>query len=386
VYKSLDHCYNFSELRKLAKRRLPSPIFHYIDGAAEDEITYKRNTSCFDDCDLVPNVLSGVAEVDMSVEVLGCRLEMPIFCSPTALQRLFHYEGERAVALAAQKYGTLFGVSSLGTVSLQEIDRLINAPKLFQLYFHKDRALNAFMLEKAREANFDIMALTVDTITGGNRERDLRTGFTSPPTLSINSIFEFMIKPTWAINYFCREKFSLPQLQNHVEEGTNVAISVGEYFSSMLDQNLSWDDVAELRQDWEGKFCLKGIMSPADAKKAVDIGADAIMVSNHGGRQLDGGRSPFDQLDEIVQTVGGQIEIILDGGIQRGTHVLKAMALGATACSGGRMYLYALGAAGRLGVEKALNNFKTEIERDMKLMGVRTLKELNTSMIRFRKS
>ncbi|MBV33396.1 MAG: alpha-hydroxy-acid oxidizing enzyme [Porticoccaceae bacterium] len=386
MYKSLDHCYNFSELRKLAKRRLPSPIFHYIDGAAEDEITYKRNTSCFDDCDLVPNVLSGVAEVDMSVEVLGCRLEMPIFCSPTALQRLFHYEGERAVALAAQKYGTLFGVSSLGTVSLQEIDRLINAPKLFQLYFHKDRALNAFMLEKAREANFDIMALTVDTITGGNRERDLRTGFTSPPTLSINSIFEFMIKPTWAINYFCREKFSLPQLQNHVEEGTNVAISVGEYFSSMLDQNLSWDDVAELRQDWEGKFCLKGIMSPADAKKAVDIGADAIMVSNHGGRQLDGGRSPFDQLDEIVQTVGGQIEIILDGGIQRGTHVLKAMALGATACSGGRMYLYALGAAGRLGVEKALNNFKTEIERDMKLMGVRTLKELNTSMIRFRKS
>tara|TARA_A100001011_G_C14308783_1_gene844478 strand:+ start:2069 stop:3229 length:1161 start_codon:yes stop_codon:yes gene_type:complete len=386
VYKSLDHCYNFSELRKLAKRRLPGPIFHYIDGAAEDEITYKRNTSCFDDCDLVPNVLSGVAEVDMSVEVLGCRLEMPIFCSPTALQRLFHYEGERAVALAAQKYGTLFGVSSLGTVSLQEIDRLIKAPKLFQLYFHKDRALNAFMLEKAREANFDIMALTVDTITGGNRERDLRTGFTSPPTLSINSIFEFMIKPTWAINYFCREKFSLPQLQNHVNEGTNVAISVGEYFSSMLDQNLSWDDVAELRQDWEGKFCLKGIMSPADAKKAVDIGADAIMVSNHGGRQLDGGRSPFDQLDEIVQTVGGQIEIILDGGIQRGTHVLKAMALGATACSGGRLYLYALGAAGRLGVEKALNNFKTEIERDMKLMGVKTLKELNTSMIRFRKS
>ncbi len=386
MYKSLDHCYNFSELRKLAKRRLPGPIFHYIDGAAEDEITYKRNTSCFDDCDLVPNVLSGVAEVDMSVEVLGCRLEMPIFCSPTALQRLFHYEGERAVALAAQKYGTLFGVSSLGTVSLQEIDRLIKAPKLFQLYFHKDRALNAFMLEKAREANFDIMALTVDTITGGNRERDLRTGFTSPPTLSINSIFEFMIKPTWAINYFCREKFSLPQLQNHVNEGTNVAISVGEYFSSMLDQNLSWDDVAELRQDWEGKFCLKGIMSPADAKKAVDIGADAIMVSNHGGRQLDGGRSPFDQLDEIVQTVGGQIEIILDGGIQRGTHVLKAMALGATACSGGRLYLYALGAAGRLGVEKALNNFKTEIERDMKLMGVKTLKELNTSMIRFRKS
>ncbi len=386
MYKSLDRCYNFSELRKLAKRRLPGPVFHYIDGAADDEITYKRNTLCFDDCDLVPNVLSGVAEIDMSVEVLGCRLEMPIFCSPTALQRLFHYEGERAVALAAQKYGTLFGVSSLGTVSLKEIDDLIHSPKLFQLYFHKDRTLNTFMLEKAREANFDILALTVDTITGGNRERDIRTGFTSPPTLNLNSIFKFMIKPAWALNYFFREKFSLPQLQNHVDEGTSTAISVGEYFSSMLDQDLNWDDVANLRQDWRGKFCLKGIMSPTDAIKAVELGADAIMVSNHGGRQLDGGRSPFDQLDEIVQTVGGQIEIILDGGVQRGTHVLKALALGATACSGGRMYLYALGAAGRLGVEKALNNFRTEIERDMKLMGVKTIKELNSSMVRYRKS
>jgi len=380
--RSLKNCHNVADFRDLAKRKLPSPIFHYIDGAADDEVTYRRNTSAFDDYYLVPNVLAGVKDIDMSVEVMGFKLGLPIFCSPTALQRLFHYEGERGVALAAQKYNTLFGVSSLATVSLKDIDELITTPKMFQFYFHKDRGLNSSMLEAAKLANFNILTLTVDTITGGNRERDLRTGFTSPPKLTPKSLLQFAIKPMWGLNYVFRDKFELAQLKGHVKEGSNIAISVGDYFSSMLDQNMSWDDVAKLQEAWGGKFCLKGIMSPEDAKHAVEIGADAIMISNHGGRQLDGSRSPFDQLEEIVQAVGGQIEIILDGGIRRGTHVLKAMALGATACSGGRMYLYALGAAGRLGVEKALGNIQSEIERDMKLMGINNLKELNPNMIR----
>jgi L-lactate dehydrogenase (cytochrome) len=382
--RGLKHCHNFADLRDLARRRLPGPIFHYIDGAAEDETTYRRNTAAFEQYDLVPNVLAGVADIDMSVEVMGFKLGLPIFCSPTALQRLFHHEGERGVALAAEKYQTLFGVSSLGTVSLQEIGELIDTPKMFQFYFHKDRALNAAMLAMAKAARFDILTLTVDTITGGNRERDLRTGFTSPPRLTPGSFFEFMRKPSWALNYFLREKFELAQLKDHVGEGSNIAISVGDYFSSMLDQSMDWDDVAALQQSWGGKFCLKGIMSPADARRAVELGADAIMISNHGGRQLDGSRSPFDQLEEIVQAVGGQIEIILDGGIQRGTHILKAMALGATACSGGRMYLYALGAGGGAGVEKALGNLSAEIERDMKLMGIKRLNELTPDMLRRR--
>jgi L-lactate dehydrogenase (cytochrome) len=188
----------------------------------------------------------------------------------------------------------------------------------------------------------------------------------------------------WALNFLLREKFELSQLKDHVQQGSNIAISVGDYFSTMLDQRLSWDDALKLRETWNGKFCLKGIMSPADAKKAVDIGADAIMISNHGGRQLDGSRSPFDQLEEIVQAVGGDIDIVLDGGIQRGTHILKAMALGATACSGGRMYLFALAAAGRAGVEKALDNLSSEVERDMKLMGIKSLSELNSDMVRAR--
>lgn len=382
--RSLAKCSNVDDLRDLARRRLPGPIFHYIDGAADDELTYRRNTAAYDDYDLVPNILNGVADIDMSVEVMGQKLGLPVFCSPTALQRLFHYQGERAVARAAEKFNTLFGVSSLGTVSLQEIGALISTPKMFQFYFHKDRALNAAMLDMAREARFDILTLTVDTITGGNRERDLHTGFTTPPRLTPKSMFEFAAKPSWALNYFLREKFELSQLKDHVGQGSNIAISVGDYFSTMLDQNMNWEDAGDLRANWDGKFCLKGVMSARDARRAVELGADAIMISNHGGRQLDGSRAPFDQLEEILAEVGGEIEVICDGGIRRGTHILKAMALGATACSGGRMYLYALAAAGQAGVEKALGNLQSEIERGMKLMGVSALNQLTPDMIRHR--
>ncbi len=382
--RTLAKCSNVEDLRALARRRLPGPIFHYIDGAADDEVTYRRNSAAYEDYDLVPNILAGVANVDMSVELMGQKLGLPIFCSPTALQRLFHHQGERAVARAAEKFNTLFGVSSLGTVSLAEIGALISTPKMFQFYFHKDRGLNAAMLDMARHANFDILTLTVDTITGGNRERDLHTGFTTPPRLTPKSMFEFATKPAWALNYFLREKFELSQLKDHVGEGSNIAISVGDYFSTMLDQNMSWDDAAALRTNWGGKFCLKGVMSARDARRAVDMGADAIMISNHGGRQLDGSRAPFDQLEEILAEVGGEIDVVCDGGIRRGTHVLKAMALGATACSGGRMYLYALAAAGQAGVEKALSNLESEIERGMKLMGVTALDQLTPDMIRRR--
>lgn len=383
--RSLAKCSNVEDLRDLARRRLPGPIFHYIDGAADDEQTYRRNTAAYEDVDLVPNILGGVADVDMSVEVMGCKLGLPIFCSPTALQRLFHHQGERAVARAAEKFDTLFGVSSLGTVSLAEIGELISTPKMFQFYFHKDRGLNAAMLDMAKQANFDILTLTVDTITGGNRERDLHTGFTTPPRLTPKSVFEFAAKPAWALNYFLREKFELSQLKDHVGQGSNIAISVGDYFSTMLDQNMDWQDAADLRAKWGGKFCLKGVMSAADARRAVALGADAIMISNHGGRQLDGSRAPFDQLEEILAEVGGEIDVICDGGIRRGTHVLKAMALGATACSGGRLYLYALAAAGQAGVEKALANLQSEIERGMKLMGVTALDQLTPDMVRSRK-
>ena len=383
---NLKDCHNFYDFRKLAKKKLPSPIFHYIDGAADDEITYQRNTNSFNDVDLIPNVLRGVENVDLSTTIFGKKLDLPFYCAPTALQRLFHYDGERAVGKAAQKFNTMFGVSALATVSVEEISSIINTPKMFQFYFHKDRGLNNAVLERAKAAKFDVMALTVDTITGGNRERDLRTGFTSPPKLTLSSLFSFATKPMWGINYLTKGKFELPHLQDYVGEGTSTAVSIGNYFSTMLDQSMNWNDAEKLCSKWGGHFALKGIMSVEDAKRAVDIGCTGIMVSNHGGRQLDGSRAPFDQLAEIVDAVGDKIEVILDGGVRRGTHVLKALCLGAKACSFGKGYLFALAAGGQKGVEKILENMKSEINRDMKLMGCKNLNELNSSKIVFRKS
>ena len=384
MFGNINNCHNVNDFRKLAKKRLPSPIFHYIDGAADDEITYKRNTEAYEQCDLIPNVLAGVENIDMSTTVMGQKIDMPLYFAPTALQRLFHHDGERAVGKAAEKYGTMFGISSLGTVSIEEIAKTISTPKLFQLYVHKDKGLTRDMIDRCKEANFDAMALTVDTIVGGNRERDLYTGFTSPPKLTLKSLLSFAMHPEWAFNHFTHSRFELSQLKDWVPEGTNLSLSVSDYFTKMIDQSMDWKAAEEINKYWGKQFALKGIMSVDDAKKAVDIGATAIMISNHGGRQLDGSRSPFDQLSEIVDAVGDKIDVICEGGIRRGTHVLKALSLGAKACSGGRMYLYALAAGGQKGVEKAMGNLRNEIERDMKLMGVTSVDQLTRKNIKFR--
>ena len=384
MFKRINSCHNFKNFRNLAKSRLPSPIFHYIDGTADDEVTYRRNTEAYDQCDLVPNVLTGVENIDMSTTVMGQKLDLPIYCAPTALQRLFHPDGEIGVGKAAEKFGTMFGVSSLGTASIEEIANLISTPKLFQLYVHKDQGLNDYLIDQCKEHNFDTMAVTVDSSVGGNRERDLYTGFTIPLNLSIKSIISFATHPAWAFNYFTKPKWELSNLNKHVTEGTNLMTSIGDYFTKMLDNSLSWKKIEEINQKWGKPFAIKGIMSVEDAKKAVDVGATAIMISNHGGRQLDGSRSPFDQLEEIVNAVGDKIDVICEGGIRRGTHILKALSLGAKACSGGRMYLYALAAGGQKGVERALGNLKKEIERDMILMGVSNIGELSKKNLRFR--
>src|SRR6266498_4127798 len=291
--------------------------------------------------------------------------------------------GERKGADVPQRWFTQ-GATMIRFALIALVGSTISTPKLFQLYFHKDRGLTNSMIERCVAANFDVLALTVDTITGGNRERDLRTGFTSPPRLTLKSLLSFAMHPRWAAGYFMHEKFELPQLKDYVKKGSNISVSVGDYFSTMLDQSMNWQDAADVRKKWGKQFCLKGIMSIADAKRAVGIGATAIMVSNHGGRQLDGSRSPFDQLAEIVDAVGDKIDVICDGGITRGTHVLKALSVGAKACSGGRLYLFALAAAGQAGVERALGNLRGEIERDMKLMGCRSVKELSRDNVRFR--
>ena len=384
MVSKIASCHNSKDFRALAKQRLPYPIFHYIDGGSDDEATLIQNTEAFEKCDLVPNVLRGVEDIDISVSVMGSRINLPLFFSPTALQRLFHHQGERAVAKVAEKFGTFFGISSLATVSIEEIAQNYGAPKMFQLYVNKDEGLNNSMIDKCIENDFDAIAVTVDTIVGGNRERDYRTGFTSPPKLTLKSMSSFALHPGWTLNYLFREKFELPQLQDHIKQGTDVTISVGEYFNSMLDQNMNWQTIESIQKKWNKDLCLKGIMSVEDAKRAVDVGATAIMISNHGGRQLDGSRSPFNQLVEIVDAVGDKIDVICDGGIRRGTHVLKALSLGAKACSGGSMYLYALAAAGEAGVDRAMTLMHEEIVRGMKLMGCKTISDLGRDNVRFR--
>jgi len=382
---NLKDCHNFEDFRKLAKKKLPSPIFHYIDGGSDDEITLKRNTDSFNDCDLVPNVLASVGVPDLTTTVFGKKIALPIFLSPTAMQRLYHHEGDKASAKAAEKFGTFYSMSTMANTTIEEISNLSAGPKLFQLYVHKDQSITDDLIERCRRSGFDGMCLTVDTLVAGNREKDHRTGFTTPPKLTFKSLMSFATHPLWVFNYLTHSKFELANVSKKTDKGTNISKSVIEYINEQYDPAMNWKDAEYCVKKWNGPFALKGVMSVEDAKKAVDIGCTAIMISNHGGRQLDGSRSPFDQVKAISDAVGDKLEIILDGGIRRGTHVLKALAAGATACSFGKMFLFALGAGGQLGVEKVLQNLRDEIYRNMVLMGCKNIKELNESKLIYRK-
>ena len=382
---SLKDCYNFDDFRKLAKKKLPSPIFHYIDGGADDESTLRRNTDSFNDCDLIPNVLASVGKPDLSTTLFGRKIDMPIFLSPAAMQRLYHPDGDRASARAAEKFNTFYSMSSMGNNTIEEVSNISGGPKLFQLYVHKDQSITDDLIDRCRRSGFDGMCLTVDTLVAGNRERDHRTGFTTPPKLTLQSLMSFALHPSWVFNYLTHGKFKLANVATKTDKGTNIAKSVIEYINEQYDPAMNWKDAEYCVKKWNGPFALKGVMSVEDAKRAIDIGCTAIMISNHGGRQLDGSRSPFDQLAEIVDAVGDKLDVICEGGIHRGTHMLKALSLGAKACSGGRLYLYALAAGGQPGVERAIEKYKAELVRDMKLMGCTKISDLNRDNLRFRR-
>tara|TARA_B110000444_G_C18845096_1_gene601413 strand:- start:167 stop:1315 length:1149 start_codon:yes stop_codon:yes gene_type:complete len=381
---SIKECHNFEDFKKLAKKNLPAPIYNYIDGGADDETTLKRNTESFSKCDLIPNILASVGEPDLSTNVFGHKIDMPLFLSPTAMQKLYHHDGDKASARAAEKFGTFYSMSTMATTSIEEVANISGGPKLFQLYIHKNQSLTDNLIDRCKNAGFKGLCLTVDTVVAGNRERDHKSGFTTPPRLTLKSLLSFASRPRWTLNYLTHEKFKLANVAHFTKNGSSIAKGVMEYIDEQYDPAMSWKDAEYCIKRWNGPFALKGLMSVEDAKKAVDIGASAIMLSNHGGRQLDGSRSPFDQLPAIVDAVGGKIEIIVDGGIRRGTHVLKALALGATACSFGKGFLFALGAGGQQGVEMVLQRMRDEIRRDMILMGCKSIKELNPSKIVFR--
>ena len=380
----LSDCYNFNDFRKLAKKNLPAPIFHYIDGGSDDEVTLKRNTESFLKCDLVPNILASVGEPDLSTTVFGQKIDMPLFLSPVAMQRLFHHEGDIASAKAAEKFGTFYSMSTMANSSIEEISNISGGPKMFQIYIHKLKGLTDNLIDRCKSSGFKSMCLTVDTVTAGNRERDHYWGFATPPKLNIKSILGFMKRPKWTFNYLTHKKFEMANVKAFTKKGTSIATNVMEYINEQYDPAMSWKDAEYCIKRWGGPFAIKGLMSVEDAKRAVDIGASAILLSNHGGRQLDGSRSPFDQLPAIKDAVGDKLEIILDGGVRRGTHVLKALSLGATACSFGKGFLFGLGAGGQAGVEQVLKRMREELRRDMILLGCKTIKELNKSKIAYR--
>ena len=381
---SLEDNFNFEDFRSVAKKKLPAPIFHYIDGGSDDEVTLKRNTESFSKCDLIPNILASVGEPDLSTEVLGSKIDMPLFLSPVAMQKLFHHDGDKASARAAEKFGTFYSMSTMATSSIEEIANVASGPKMFQIYIHKTQGLTDNLIDRCKSSGFNAMCLTVDTIVAGNRERDHKWGFTTPPKLTLKSLMSFATHPMWTINYLTHEKFQLPNVSNFVKKSSSIAKGVMEYINEQYDPAMSWKDAEYCIKRWGGPFALKGVMSAEDAKRAVDIGASAIMLSNHGGRQLDGSRAPFDQLEKIVDAVGGKIEIILDGGVRRGTHVLKALSLGATACSFGKGFLFALSAGGQKGVEIMLQRMREELRRDMILLGKKNIGDLSKENIAFR--
>jgi L-lactate dehydrogenase (cytochrome) len=377
----IERCNNIGDFRRLARRRLPSPIFHYLDGGADDEVTLAANTSMFDQCRLIPDALKGVGNIDLSTTVLGQKIDWPVFVSPTGMNRLFHHDGELAVARAAHKAGTIYSLSTMATTSIEAVGRATPGPKCFQIYIHKDREMSYAFVDRCKEAKFDALCLTVDTPVAGNRERDLVTGLTMPPRLTLNSLISFATHFEWALNYLRHDKFELANVVDRVRTGSDELVSVIEYANAQFDLSINWADAEKLIARWGGPFAIKGVMSVEDARRAADVGATAIMVSNHGGRQLDGCVTPFEQLPAIVDAVGDRVEVILDSGIRRGSHVLKALALGAKACMIGRGYLYALAAGGQPGVERALSRLRDEVQRNMVLMGCSRLDQLDPSKV-----
>jgi L-lactate dehydrogenase (cytochrome) len=351
-----------------------------MEGAAETEGTALRNTAAFDDVTLTPTCLVDVSTVRTTTRILGQELEWPVFCSPTGVSRFLHPEGEVAVAQAAAASGTLYGISTNSTTSLEEIDSASSGPKLFQLYVFKDRAIARDLIQRCKESGVGALCLTVDVPVVGKRERDLRSGFGVPIRPSPSLLLGFASRPGWLLAQARRGKMSLPVLASI--KGNSNLIAQTKYICEQLDPSVEWKDVAEMIALWGGPFALKGVMSVEDARRAADLGVTAIIVSNHGGRQLDGAPSPIEVLPEIAEAVGDRIEVILDGGVRRGVHVLKALALGAKACGIGRSYLYGLGAGGAEGVSKALQLLRAELVRAMQLAGCPDVRSLDKAAIR----
>jgi L-lactate dehydrogenase (cytochrome) len=378
----LSDCHSIDDLRCLSERVLPRPIFDYMDGGAEDEFALRRSVSAFDNLDLLPRMLVDVSRISTEVEVFGKRIPFPIMLAPTGLTRLFHKDAELAVATAASAVGLPYCLSTMGTTTIEEFARATSAPKLFQIYIFKDRGLTEEFVERARACAYNGLVLTVDTVVTGKRRRDLANGLSLPPRLTFRSWLDFAAKPRWSLPALFGRKFEFVNVSHRVKGVSGGSTSLQAYVASQFDRTLTWRDVEWLAGKWSGPLAIKGILTPEDARQAVECGADTVMVSNHGGRQLETAAAPIEQIAPIAEAVAGRARIICDGGVRRGTHILKALALGADACSIGRSYLYGLAAGGAAGVSHALRLLTEELERSMILAGVASLENVDSGLIR----
>jgi L-lactate dehydrogenase (cytochrome) len=384
ITRRLSRAANIDDLRRIAKRRLPRGIFDYYDGAALDEVTLQRNTSSFSSIEYRPRVLRDVSRIDTSVNVFNSSMSMPVMLSPTGFGRIAHSDGELAVARAASDAGLHYSLSTLGTRSIEEIGSIKNLNKWFQVYAWRDRGLIAEMINRAKESGYLGLQLTVDTPVFGRRERDIRRGFTLPPKIGPRTILDGILHPEWTLDFLRHDPITFAVVAEHQGLNGETAVTLADFINSQFDPSLSWDDVAWIRDQWDGPILLKGIQSPEDAELATQSGVDGIMVSNHGGRQLDGSPPIIELIEPIAHAVNGRIAVVCDGGIRRGGDVFKALALGADCVSIGRAYLYGLGAAGERGVRHALEILRKELEMTMALVGVTDVQHITRDTIRWR--
>lgn len=363
---------NIADLRRIAQQRSHKMVFDYLDGGCDDEISLRRNKDAFSELELHYHVLSGIKPpLDLSTTLFGRTVELPFFGCPTAGNKMFHHLGEEAAAQAASHHGSLYTMSSLSTTSIERVAEICPGPKLFQLYAWRDKEIVRDVLALAKENHFDALALTVDVSWMGHRERDLRNGFSVPPNYTLQQTIEAVKRPAWTFDFLSREPYAYACINKEVP-----AESMVHFINSQLTPDFDWKDAEWILGEWGKPAALKGVVRPEDARKGIDSGFSCIWVSNHGGRQLETSPATIDVLGSIREAVGNDVEVILDGGIQRGTDIAKALALGANGVGVGRPYLWGLAAGGTEGVEKAYSILRVELDRAMGLMGVASVEEL----------
>ena len=384
VDRRMARAASVDDLRAIARRKLPRGVFDYVDGGAEDELSLAANRAAFNTTGFQPRVLRNVSSIDISSTLLGEPVAYPLALAPTGFTRIVHPEGELAVARAAARAGLPYTLSTLSTCSIEEVRAVSDGRLWFQVYAWRDRQLVKEMVERAAEARYEALVLTVDTAMLGRRERDVRRGFALPPSISPRTFVDGALHPRWTLNLLRGDPIRFANVVGREVGDGSTPVLVSEYINTQFDPALSWSDVEWLQSVWDGPIVIKGIQTTADAVIAADLGVSAVALSNHGGRQLDGSPAPFSLVAPIVDATEGRTAIICDGGVRRGSDIVKAVAAGAAACMSGRAYLYALGAGGERGVDLVLTWFRNDLIRTMTLLGASGIHELNRSLLDLR--